>query len=69
VSVVTSVWAISGLLYANAPNPADCPHRDCGYYQVDEGSTVSVLAVIAVVALLLAAVAIVVIARRRRRDS
>jgi hypothetical protein len=57
------------MLFADAPNPADCPHRNCGYsyHHVTSGGIAVALVVAIVVAALLVLLAIALVIRLRRR--
>jgi hypothetical protein len=56
------------MLFADAPNPADCPHHDCGYHDhVTTGGIAVVLVVAIVVVGLLILLALALLLRRRRR--
>ena len=56
------------LPFADAPNPASCPHHHCSYYHhVTSGGIAVVLVVVIVVLVLLVLLAIALLRRRRRR--
>jgi len=55
------------LLFADAPNPADCPHHQCNYHPVTSGGIVAALVVVLVVAVLLVSLTVALLRRRRRR--
>jgi Flp pilus assembly protein TadB len=52
---------------ADAPNPADCPHHHCAYYQHVSGYLAVFVMLVAAVVLVAAILIIVVIRRSRRR--
>jgi hypothetical protein len=54
-------------LFADAPNPAFCPHHHCSYHHVTTGGIAVVLVVVIVVLVLLVVLAIALLRRRRRR--
>jgi hypothetical protein len=53
--------------FADAPNPADCPHHQCDYHPVTAGGIAAALVVVIVVAALLLALTVALLRRRRRR--
>jgi hypothetical protein len=57
------------MLFADAPNPDDCPNHDCGYtyHHVTSGGIAVALVVAIVVAVLLVLLAVALVLRRRRR--
>lgn len=64
--LVTSALSLR-LLFADAPNPADCPHHQCNYHPVTSAGIVAALAVVIVVVLLLVLLTVALLRRRRRR--
>jgi hypothetical protein len=65
---VTHLVLAVPMLFADAPNPADCPHHNCGYYHhVTTGGIAVVVVVVIVVFVLLVLLAIALLLRRRRR--
>lgn len=66
---MTHLAAAFPMLFADAPNPADCPHHNCGYtyHHVTSGGIAVALVVVIVVAVLLVLLAIALVLRRRRR--
>jgi hypothetical protein len=65
---VTHLAPALWMLFADAPNPADCPHRNCGYdNHVTAGGIAAVLVVAIVVFVLLVILALALVFRRRRR--
>ena len=54
-------------LFADAPNPALCPHHHCSYHHATSGGIAVVLVVVIVVLVLLVVLAIALLRRHRRR--
>ena len=55
------------ILFADAPNPASCPHHQCNYHPVTSGGLAVALVVVIVVVVLLVLLAAALLDRRRRR--
>lgn len=55
------------ILFADAPNPAFCPHHQCNYHPATFGGLAVALVVVIVVVVLLAVLAAALLHRRRRR--
>lgn len=53
--------------FADAPNPADCPHHQCGYHPITSGGIAAALVVLIVVVVLLGVLTVALVHRRRRR--
>lgn len=65
---MTQLVSAFPMLFADAPNPADCPHHRCGYYQhVTAGGLAVAFVVAIIVVALLVILAIALLLRRRRR--
>jgi hypothetical protein len=60
---------MTGLLFADAPNPAYCPHHQCSYYEthLTSGGVAAIAIVAIVVAVLIVLIAIGLLIRRLRR--
>ena len=54
-------------LFADAPNPADCPHHQCNYHPATTGGILAALVVIVVVVVVLVVLAVALRRRHRRR--
>jgi heme/copper-type cytochrome/quinol oxidase subunit 2 len=55
------------ILFADAPNPADCPHHQCNYHPATAGGIAVALVVVIVVVVLLVLLTLALLHRRRRR--
>ena len=66
MTLVASLLSLP-ILFADAPNPADCPHHQCNYHPVTTGGIVAALVVVIVVAVLLVFLTVALLRRRRRR--
>jgi heme/copper-type cytochrome/quinol oxidase subunit 2 len=66
MTAVASLFSLP-ILFADAPNPADCPHHQCNYHPVTTGGIVAALVVVIVVAVLLVFLTVALLRRRRRR--
>ncbi len=53
--------------FADAPNPADCPHHQCNYHPATTGGIAIAFVVVIVVAVLLLVLAVALLRRHRRR--
>ena len=67
MTLLTSLLSLS-LPFADAPNPADCPHHQCDYHPVTSGGIAVALIVVIVVAVLLLVLTVAFIHRHRRRS-
>jgi heme/copper-type cytochrome/quinol oxidase subunit 2 len=63
---VAAVFSLP-ILFADAPNPADCPHHQCDYHPATAGGIAAALVVIVVVVVLLVVLTVALVRRRRRR--
>jgi heme/copper-type cytochrome/quinol oxidase subunit 2 len=58
---------LPALPFADAPNPAFCPHHQCAYYHQVSAGGVAVLTVVAIVVVVLVLALVFALLRRRRR--
>lgn len=55
------------VLFADAPNPADCPHHQCNYHPVTATGLAAALVVLIIVGVLLVMLTVALLHRHRRR--
>jgi heme/copper-type cytochrome/quinol oxidase subunit 2 len=66
MTLVASLLSLP-ILFADAPNPADCPHHQCNYHPATSGGIVAALVVVIVVVVLLVLLTMMLLHRHRRR--